>query len=283
MTRGWGIVEALRELLPIWVRELFVFVTQLGDAWLLFLIGALLYWFGDDRERFGFVIAATLGGLSLTLALKGFFARPRPPHALQFVHASGYGYPSGHAIGSTVFWGALAVTIDRWKTWLRVTGAGVVVALVALSRLVLGVHFAVDVLVGVVVGVAYLAIVVKGLDRRPVAAFALAVVSALAAVLIAFSSSATGTVGLRFDSIAALGGTTGALLTWMALGPPNEGVSAPKVVVGLLSLGGLSYLGLEWPLPLVAVFGINAIVQGGMLAYPKIAGEKETSDREIES
>ncbi|WP_458185761.1 phosphatase PAP2 family protein [Haladaptatus sp. NG-WS-4] len=276
MTRGWGIVELLHDVLPGWSRELFVFVTQLGDAWFLFLVGALLYWFSDDRERFGFVIGATIGALALTLALKEFFALPRPRSALQFGYATGYGFPSGHAIGSTVFWGSLAVTIDHWARRMRVVAAAGIVGLVSFSRLVLGVHFTVDVVFGIGVGIAYLVVLVVGLNRRPLSAFGLAVVCALAAAAIAFStpSETPHAFDSLFDSVAALGGTTGALLTWWTLGPPEEAVAAPRMVGGVLALGGLSYLGLEVSLPIVAVFAVNAVVQGGILAYPKIAGRK---------
>ena len=115
MSRGWGVVEFLHKVLPHWVQHVFVYLTQLGNAGLFFVLGALLYWFSDDRERYGFLLAATLGALSLTLALKGFFALARPPEAYHIVSATGYGFPSGHALGSTVFWFLLALTLDRWE------------------------------------------------------------------------------------------------------------------------------------------------------------------------
>ncbi|WP_435155510.1 phosphatase PAP2 family protein [Haladaptatus sp. DFWS20] len=270
MPRGWGVIEALREILPKWAPEVFVYVTQLGDAWVYFLIGALCYWFSDDRERFAFVLAATLGALSLTLALKEFFALARPSETLQFIEATGYGFPSGHAIGSTVFWGILALTIDRWNRGIRIAGASVIVALVVLSRVVLGVHFAIDVLVGVAIGLVYLAFVVKGLRWRPTAAFGLAVVFALAALLLALRTSVT--ASNLFEPVAALGGTTGALILWSAIDPPDESIGYITGFVGLFVLGVLSYIGLEFPLPLAGVFVINAVVQGGIIAYPRLTG-----------
>lgn len=269
MPRGWGVIEALREILPRWAPEVFVYVTQLGDAWFMFVIGALWYWFSDDRERFAFVLAATLGALSLTLALKEFFALARPAETLRFAEASGYGFPSGHALGSTVFWGTLALAIDRWNRGIRIAGASVIITLVVLSRVVLGVHFAIDVVVGVAIGLAYLAVVVNGFRWRPAPVFGLAVVFAVVAVLLAWQTSV---VHNLFDAVAALGGTTGALLLWRAVDSPDEPVTPVAGVIGLLILGVLSYIGLELSIPLVAVFAVNAVAQGGIIAYPRIVG-----------
>ncbi|WP_227374900.1 phosphatase PAP2 family protein [Haladaptatus halobius] len=270
MSRGWGIVELLREILPGWAPEAFVYVTQLGDAWFLFVLLSLLYWFGDDRERWGFVLAATLGALALTLLLKGLFGLPRPPEAFQFAHASGYGFPSGHAIGSTVVWGLLALSIERAHHRIRVAVAAVVVALVALSRLVIGVHFAVDVVVGVVVGLVYLVVVVRGLNWRTRPTFALATGIAFAAMVVAVLVAPR---NWTVDSVAAFGGTTGALLAWFTMDHPlNARVGSVAAVVGLLMLGALTYAGLRLSLPLPAVFVINAVSQGGILAYPRVVG-----------
>ncbi|WP_049969487.1 phosphatase PAP2 family protein [Haladaptatus cibarius] len=271
MSRGWGIIEAFREVLPGWAPELFTYVTQLGDVWLLFVVGALCYWFNDDRERFAFVLAVTLGALALTLALKEFFALARPNETLRIVDSSGYGFPSGHAIGSTVFWGVLALAVDRWNRGIRIAGAAVIVTLVILSRIIIGVHFAIDVIVGVAVGLAYLAFVVKGLRWRPTPAFGLAVVIALVAVLLALQPPTTDHGML--DAVAALGGTVGALLLWWGVGPPDGSVTPIAGAAGLVALGVLSYVGLELSIPLVAVFVVNAVVQAGVVAYPRIAGQ----------
>ncbi|WP_440007119.1 phosphatase PAP2 family protein [Halomicrococcus sp. SG-WS-1] len=274
MSREWGVTEWLSELLPTVVREAFSVLTQLGDAWFFFVVLAVLYWFGDRRRRWGFVIGATVGALALTLTLKGVFARPRPDEALRFAHASGYGFPSGHAIGSTVVWGLLALSIERARHRIRVAVATVVVALVGFSRLAIGVHFAVDVVVGLVVGLVYLAFVVEVVDWRPLPMFAVASVVAASAVVVTSLGGDPGTVAApSIDSVAAFGGAVGALAAWHALdGRPEGNVGYVAAVVGLAVLGALSYVGLRWPLPLAAVFVINGVAQGGILAYPLVVG-----------
>ncbi len=277
MSRGWGVVEFFHQVLPHWIPQVFAYVTQLGNAGLFFVLGALLYWTSDDREKYGFLLAATLGALSLTLALKGFFALARPPETYHVVNASGYGFPSGHALGSTVFWVLLALTFDRGSRATRLAVASVIVALVCLTRLVLGVHFTVDVIAGVGVGLVYLAVLIGGFKRRPRPAFALAVLWAFAALCIVILmppiTAALAETDL-VDAVTALGGTIGALIAWESVGPPDGTVSRSTAVVGLFSLGVLSYIGLRASLPLAAIFAINAVVQGGIVAYPKIVGRR---------
>jgi undecaprenyl-diphosphatase len=98
--------------------------------------------------------AAALLTMFVTNALKGAFDRPRPSGtdadvtALIPVPDSG-AMPSGHA--STAF--AAATVIAWFHPRLRVP-AFALAALVAVSRLYLGVHWAGDVLAGAVLGVA---------------------------------------------------------------------------------------------------------------------------------
>ncbi len=60
-----------------------------------------------------------------------------------------FGFPSGHASGATAIWGGLAVVFRKRRlAWL----APFLVALIALTRLYLGVHFLADVLGGALLG-----------------------------------------------------------------------------------------------------------------------------------
>lgn len=60
-----------------------------------------------------------------------------------------FGFPSGHASGAVAMWGGLAVVFrERWLAWL----APFLAALVALTRLYLGVHFLADVVGGALLG-----------------------------------------------------------------------------------------------------------------------------------
>ena len=101
-------------------------------------------------------VALSLGGAMLISDIvKQLVARPRPPvEHLQAV--SGYSFPSGHATQASAFWFSLvlAVRVRAAPATLRLAGAGatLVVAVVALSRVYLGVHYPSDVLAGVLLG-----------------------------------------------------------------------------------------------------------------------------------
>jgi undecaprenyl-diphosphatase len=102
------------------------------------------------------VVTAGGGGL-LNLELKRYFARARPDVAEMLRRANGYSFPSGHAMGSAVAFGALAYLAFRIiKSWPAKTAVMAflytLIAAVALSRVYLGVHWISDVLAGVTIG-----------------------------------------------------------------------------------------------------------------------------------
>ena len=276
--RGFGIAVVFDELLPRVVRELFALITHLGDAGFALAAAALLYWFADwetgdqtrsDRDRGAFAVAAVLGAFALTLALKGLLALPRPPSAIQVGHADGYGFPSGHAITATTLWGLLALVVERGTRRTRTLVAAAAVALVALSRVVIGVHYVADVVVGVGVGFAYLAVLVRATDWRPSRGFVVAGGLALAALA---------TNGLTPDAVATVAGVLGAGATWVALdsrrvaleSTPWGRLSPGAAVGGLAVLGAVGYAGNHLVASLPAVFVLNLLVPMGILALPLV-------------
>ncbi|MFB6255186.1 MAG: phosphatase PAP2 family protein [Haloplanus sp.] len=157
--RGVGETAVVRTL-PEGVVELFRVLTHLGDpvALLLLVAGGYLLanYLGISSTRMAAAMGLALGGFALTLALKYGFALPRPPGA----GTDGFGFPSGHAIGATVVYGGLAgVLAPRDRRVTRV--AAVLVVVVAASRVVIGVHYLVDVVAGVAIGVAYLGVALR--------------------------------------------------------------------------------------------------------------------------
>jgi len=145
------------ETVPTVVVDLFGLLTYLGDPVTLLVIVAAGYLLADhlgvSTPRMAVAIGLALGGVALTIALKHAFALPRPPGA----GTDGFGFPSGHAIGATVVYGGLAgLLADRHRRLCH--GAAALIVVVAASRVVIGVHYLVDVVVGVAVGVGYLAV-----------------------------------------------------------------------------------------------------------------------------
>ncbi|WP_440764722.1 phosphatase PAP2 family protein [Natronorubrum sp. DTA7] len=194
LDRSVGVTELLRDSLPEWIVPLFELAALFGDE--LVVVGVLLVFVtadvyrsvqrGADRfvsDRVAFISAVVLGGLALTLVVKSILEFPRPPASLQAVPREGNGFPSGHTMAATVLWGALA----RWGVRLtrrrRFGLAAILVGLVGFSRLALGVHYLVDVVASVGLGIGYLALAAAIPHHDPKTAFAGAAVLGGAAVL----------------------------------------------------------------------------------------------------
>jgi len=110
------------------------------------------------RFRWALYFVVTVGGGALlNLELKRYFARARPAVAEMLRQAHGYSFPSGHAMGSTVVFGALSYlafrTVKgwRWKAAALAFAATLAVG-ISLSRVYLGVHWISDVAAGVLAG-----------------------------------------------------------------------------------------------------------------------------------
>jgi undecaprenyl-diphosphatase len=114
----------------------------------------------DLASRRRFPLGAVLGGISYVIAavladlLKDVFDRPRPSLVDPNVHPliqvpSSAAMPSGHAAGAFAAAVAVGLVHPRLR-WPLV----VLAALIALSRVWLGVHYLSDVLVGAALGTA---------------------------------------------------------------------------------------------------------------------------------
>lgn len=258
-TRSVGGIEFLRSVLPEPALDALGVLTWLGSVSFVIGLLAVVYWFGV-RDHGAFGLAAALGALSLTVALKEVFALPRPPVPEQLIGASGFGFPSGHAIAATVVWGYLAIALAWGSRRQRYAVAGLVVTVVALSRVAVGVHYTVDVVAGVAVGAGYLAVVTR-LDG-PERAFGLAAGLSLLAVVV------TGAGG---DALLLLGGSVAGALVWPRLPVP----AAPWRREGLLpavggggAIGGLVFVGHRWELVAPLEFVVGAVAVVSMLGLP---------------
>jgi membrane-associated phospholipid phosphatase len=140
-------------------------LTHLGNVVVLGIValiaGIVLARRGNWRAT-AFVFTAFLAGQLVSQGLKHAIERRRPELDEPFVLLTTYAFPSGHAFGATTTWGALAVVTwslasDRRRRALAAACAALLVVVVAASRVVLGVHFTLDVLAGIAGGVAVLA------------------------------------------------------------------------------------------------------------------------------
>ncbi|MFA1609528.1 phosphatase PAP2 family protein [Halobellus rubicundus] len=290
-TRGVGEV-AFAESLPEAVAAAFWWLTHLGNPYLLLSLVALAYLLGEragiPRRSAAFALALGLCAIGLTIGLKHLFALPRPPTS----YRGGYGFPSGHALGSTMFWGGVAVlaTRGRWRRRLGIAGA--VVAVVALSRVLIGVHYLADVVAGVGIGIAFLLAAVAlgpGFSssdptgalatpehRHVTALFGLAFLLGLAGLAVAPGESE-----LLLGVGTALGGT----LSWYRFGPQaaaaaidpsprSLAVGVGGLAVALAAMSGAAELS-ENARVVVAAGAVGAVV---LLSLPLLVGDASGDD-----
>lgn len=102
------------------------------------------------------VTTAALGGL-LNLALKVHYRRARPELSEAIYRAQGYSFPSGHAMGSVVVFGALTyLALRQFRSWnaraFALSLALCTAAAISASRVYLGVHWLSDITAGAVAG-----------------------------------------------------------------------------------------------------------------------------------
>jgi len=117
-----------------------------------------------SRRRLVMFLATMIGGPLLNLLLKTHFHRARPSAFPHLTHAGGYSFPSGHSMGSMLFFGSLAYvlyfSLEKHRR-LRVAAVAACLALVVLvggSRIYLGVHYLTDVLAGFTVGLFWICV-----------------------------------------------------------------------------------------------------------------------------
>ena len=152
----------IREMGPLAneiMTRLFVHLTLLGDEKFLYvsfilLIGLMLY-----LRQYRASVLLAISGLStaaITHSLKSVFSVVRPELVLS--PPSSFAYPSGHSSGSVVFYGLIAAFIaqnlphaQRWKCYLLFF---IPMSLIAMSRVMLSVHWLSDVIGGITLGLA---------------------------------------------------------------------------------------------------------------------------------
>jgi len=139
---------------PRWFRKAMVIFTRLGDGWGWYALGiAILVWGGPQRfVALGTAASAAGAGILLFMGVKRVSRRRRPcelePHCWSVIAPPDeFSFPSGHAI--TAF--AIAVSLESFYPGLGWALLFVAVG-VASSRIVLGMHFLSDVLVGSSIG-----------------------------------------------------------------------------------------------------------------------------------
>ncbi|EKD67284.1 MAG: Undecaprenyl-diphosphatase [uncultured bacterium] len=133
-----------------------LFLSGIGVAGIVwFILGAILVLKEESKDHRLFIPLGLAGGMtwSLTeLIIKPLVARLRPSSALDAAivvggFPLGYSFPSGHAASAFALATVLAYIEPKWKK-----GLYVLAILISLSRIYLGHHYPIDVIVGGLLG-----------------------------------------------------------------------------------------------------------------------------------
>lgn len=136
-------------------------------------LAALLLIRRRDRRGAVFVLLSVVSGAILNALLKRAFERPRPDFGGPGYPGGDFAFPSGHVANSALFYGSVALlllhhVVDRAARRGVVAAAVATVALVGVSRIVLGAHYPGDVMAAIAEALAWLALcaMATGYARR---------------------------------------------------------------------------------------------------------------------
>jgi membrane-associated phospholipid phosphatase len=276
---GYRVLLALEGIRSGALTLLFSAITDLGSNVGYLVILTVIYWcvskYAGLRLAYCSLFSATLN-----VWLKQMWNIPRPGDAAldelleqagiqervtPLREASLSAFPSGHSQGAAATWGYVAHILSgparKRSLWFA---AGPLAALIAFSRLYLGVHFPQDVIAGLAIGAAYLAIWlwVEPLARSRLAGLSMAWKVGLALLVpIAVLALRPGE-----DAAAAMGAAAGmglgSLLERQTVRFSVAGKGEQRVLRGLLGLALViaAYLGLSALFGLVHLEGALEIV-----------------------
>ena len=143
-----------------WLTPIMQSISELALPVVLLVMLLAVQAFAPGR-RPGMCAALNLiGVVILNQVFKFLVHRPRPD-GFRLITESGYSFPSGHSMVAMAFYGLLAWMVWRYERdplvrRVCVTGFGLVVVLVGVSRIYLGVHYASDVIAGFCLALAWL-------------------------------------------------------------------------------------------------------------------------------
>ena len=149
------------------VHTFFFRLSTIGSPiamWILCIVGLLWLLPRARPVLIATWIAAFGGSSALSTGLKHVILRERPEGAEPYLFSMSYSFPSTHALASLVGYGMLAYVLCQFhfparpQKLMAALLAAAVISTIAVSRLILGVHYASDVIGGLLLGACWLSV-----------------------------------------------------------------------------------------------------------------------------
>lgn len=145
-------------------------ITEIGGPIVIILTTILLMIFIKNKNYKKYILINLLIIFIGNQLLKNMFNRERP-NINKLVEENGYSFPSGHSMVSTAFYGFLIYLIykhvkNKKQRNILIFLLSMLVVLIGLSRIYLGVHYASDVIGGIVISIAYLIVFISIINKK---------------------------------------------------------------------------------------------------------------------
>ena len=252
-----------------------VSMPQVYLSAILIAIFAVL-WF-SDRDKGEFMLFTFLSAICVSNIMKVTVKQPRPwildssvePDGGAMKHTNGYSLPSGHTVASVAGYGSLFRYVGiLWKIVIAVF-----VFLVIFSRMYLGVHTPLDIIVGIVTGIAMITVniflmKISAKDEHYFTAVRLIYAAIAVAALIVISVTDTLTVNQSVVIGSLIGASLGSVLEHKFVNYTVREFTVGKLCICLLSL-----------IPIAAIFAagysfgtVSALFSAAIVMLTAVSG-----------
>lgn len=136
------------------------FITDFGNVHYLLFFLFLTFFLFQNKSHWKFLLFMMLLEVISNIVLKNFFTRPRP-NVVWLIEETGFSFPSGHMMASTMFYGLCIYFLmeSDQNRFLKFLGSFLLVLLIffiGVSRIYLGVHYTSDVVGGLLISLCFL-------------------------------------------------------------------------------------------------------------------------------
>lgn len=154
------------------ITAIMLFISYLGSAVTLITLSIGFLILLRNKRNSKFIIINLILVFFLNRILKEIIARPRP-EVLRLTIEKGYSFPSGHSMVATGFYGFLIYLVYKNIENKKIRHTLIVflcllILSIGISRIYLGVHYATDVIGGIIIGLIYLVIFIKYLYNKSI-------------------------------------------------------------------------------------------------------------------